>query len=145
MSSLPADVVALISEHGLGLVFANVLIEQLGVPLPAVPTLVVAGALAADGHLSAPAAFGLAFLACSIGDTTWYVGGRYYGRRTLRMLCRISLSPDSCVRQTETRFGQWGGLTLVIAKFVPGLFFHQLRLATRHKRHCAPPRQGWGA
>jgi membrane protein DedA with SNARE-associated domain/rhodanese-related sulfurtransferase len=121
MSTLSADVVTLISQHGLAVVFVNVLLTQLGVPLPAAPTLIVAGALAANGQLSAPAAFGLAFLATSIGDTAWYVGGRYYGRSTLRILCRISLSPDSCVRQTELRFGQWGGLTLVVAKFVPGL------------------------
>jgi membrane protein DedA with SNARE-associated domain/rhodanese-related sulfurtransferase len=121
MSSLIADVVPLITEHGLTVVFVNVLLTQLGVPVPAVPTLIIAGALAASGHLSAPTAFGLAFLATSIGDTAWYIGGRYYGRGTLRMLCRISLSPDSCVRQTELRFGQWGSLTLVVAKFVPGL------------------------
>ena len=115
------EIVRLITQHGLALVFANVLLEQIGLPLPAIPTLVIAGALAADGKLSALALFGVAFIGCLIGDTLWYIAGRFYGRRVMRLLCRISLSPDSCVRQTEYQFGRWGGLTLVFAKFIPGL------------------------
>jgi membrane protein DedA with SNARE-associated domain/rhodanese-related sulfurtransferase len=111
----------LIARHGLALIFANVLLEQLGVPLPAIPTLIVAGALAVDGTLSAPAVFGVAFAASMVGDSAWYVAGRLYGRRVMTILCRISLSPDSCVRQTENHFERWGGLTLVLGKFIPGL------------------------
>src|SRR5689334_23011987 len=85
------------------------------------PTLIVAGALVADGQFSALAVFGAAFAACVIGDTLWYAAGVYYGRRVISLLCRISVSPDSCVRQTESRFSDWGRLTLVVAKFVPGL------------------------
>jgi len=111
----------LIERHGLALVFANVLLEQVGLPIPAVPTLIVCGALAAEGRISAAAALGLAFLACTIGDGLWFVAGRFYGRRVLRFLCGISLSPDSCVRQTQTQFERWGGVALVAAKFIPGL------------------------
>ena len=111
----------LIAEYGLALVFANVLLEQLGLPIPAVPTLVVAGALAAEGELSPLAVFGLAFVACMIGDAVWFLAGRRYGRRVMAFLCRVSLSPDSCVRQTEFRFERWGRLTLVLSKFIPGL------------------------
>jgi membrane protein DedA with SNARE-associated domain/rhodanese-related sulfurtransferase len=111
----------LVAEYGLALVFANVLLEQLGLPIPAVPTLVVAGALAAEGELSPLAVFGLAFVACMIGDAVWFLAGRRYGRRVMTFLCRVSLSPDSCVRQTEFRFERWGRLTLVLSKFIPGL------------------------
>jgi len=111
----------LVAEYGLALVFANVLLEQLGLPIPAVPTLVVAGALAAEGELSSFAVFGLAFVACMIGDAIWFLAGRRYGRRVMAFLCRVSLSPDSCVRQTEFRFERWGRLTLVLSKFIPGL------------------------
>jgi membrane protein DedA with SNARE-associated domain/rhodanese-related sulfurtransferase len=111
----------LILQYGLALIFANVLAERVGLPLPAMPTLIFAGALAAVGKLSAFAVFGVAVAACIIGDTLWYAAGMYYGRRVISLLCRISVSPDSCVRQTENRFSQWGRLTLVIAKFVPGL------------------------
>ena len=111
----------LITRYGLALVFANVLIQQLGLPIPAAPTLIVAGALATGGHFSAPAIFGVAFIACAISDATWYAAGRLYGRRLMTLLCQISLSPDSCVRHAEYRFERWGSFTLVLAKFVPGL------------------------
>ena len=111
----------LIEQYGLALVFVNVLLERAGLPLPATPTLLVCGALAATGRLSAWSIFALAVIACIIGDTLWYAAGRFYGRQVMAFLCRVSLSPDSCVRTTENRFERWGRLTLVIAKFVPGL------------------------
>ncbi len=111
----------LIAQYGLVLIFTNVLAERVGLPLPAMPTLILGGALAAIGKLSAIDVFAVAFIACVIGDTLWYAAGVFYGRRVIRLLCRISISPDSCVRQTENRFAQWGRLTLVFAKFVPGL------------------------
>src|SRR6266702_3873959 len=111
----------LIAQYGLALVFANVLLEQLGLPIPAVPALVVAGALSAAGEFSPLAVFGVAFVACMMGDAVWYLAGRRYGRRVMTLLCRLSLSPDSCVRQTEFRFERWGKLTLVLSKFFPGL------------------------
>jgi membrane protein DedA with SNARE-associated domain/rhodanese-related sulfurtransferase len=113
--------VELITRYGPALVFANVLIQQIGLPIPALPTLVIAGALAADGNFSAFAIFRAAFIACAISDTFWYAAGRLYGRRVMKLLCRISLSPDSCVKQSEYRFRRWRGLTLLLAKFVPGL------------------------
>jgi membrane protein DedA with SNARE-associated domain/rhodanese-related sulfurtransferase len=111
----------LIAQYGLALVFVNVLLERAGLPLPATPTLLICGALAATGRLSAWAILWLAMLACIIGDTLWYVAGRYYGRRVMKFLCRVSLSPDTCVRTTENRFERWGRVTLILAKFVPGL------------------------
>src|SRR5437868_15098327 len=100
----------LIAQYGLALLFLNVLVEQIGLPLPAVPALILAGALAADGRLSAAAVLGVALVASSIGDMAWYVAGRLYGNRVMRLLCRISLSPDSCVRQSEAQFERWGQL-----------------------------------
>ena len=111
----------LIAQYGIALVFANVLLEQIGLPIPAIPTLIVAGALAAEGELSPSAIFGVAFAGCMIGDVLWYLAGRRYGRRVMTFLCRVSLSPDSCVRETEVRFERWGKLTLVLSKFIPGL------------------------
>lgn len=113
--------VGLITQYGLALVFANVLMQQMGLPIPAFPTLIVAGALAADGKISALALFSVAFIACAISDATWYTVGRLFGRRVMKLLCRISLSPESCVRQSEYLFHRWGNLTFVLAKFVPGL------------------------
>lgn len=110
----------LIVTYGLALVFANVLAEQLGLPIPALPTLVVAGALAAEGRFSAPLTLLLAVTASVIADLIWYELGRRQGSRILKTLCRISLSPDTCVRQTETYFERWGLPSLLFAKFIPG-------------------------
>ena len=109
------------APFGLGLLFLNVLLEQLGLPVPAVPTLLIAGALAADGRLPPLAVVTLAVAACLLGDGCWYAAGRLYGARVMRLLCRISLTPDVCVSQTQTSFERWGPAALVIAKFVPGL------------------------
>ena len=113
--------IGLITQYGLALIFANVLIQQMGLPIPVTPTLIVAGGLAADGGLSALAIFAVAFTACAISDVVWYVAGRLHGRGVMKLLCQISLSPDSCVRQSEYQFQRWGALALVLAKFVPGL------------------------
>src|SRR5260221_14225223 len=98
----------LVAEYGLALVFANVLLEQLGLPIPAVPTLIVAGALAAEGELSPLAVFGLPFVACMIGEAVWFLAGRRYGRRVMEFLFRVTLSPHSCVLQKVYRFDRWG-------------------------------------
>ena len=113
--------VGLITQYGSALVFANVLIAMFGLPIPVLPTLIVAGALAAEGEFSALAIFGVVFIAYAISDATWYAAGRLYGRRVMKLLCQISLSPDSCLRQSEHRLHPWGRITLVLAKFVPGL------------------------
>jgi membrane protein DedA with SNARE-associated domain/rhodanese-related sulfurtransferase len=115
------DLVPLLSQYGLAIVFANVLIEQIGVPVPAIPTLVIAGALAAEGKLSGPLVFAVAIAACSLADVAWYLAGRRFGNGVMKMLCRISLTPDFCVSETQARFERWGVNALVIAKFVPGL------------------------
>lgn len=115
------ELVRLTSQYGLLLVFAGVLLESLGLPLPAMPLVIVAGALAAQGSLSPFAVAAVALLAVLIGDICWYVAGRRFGSRVLKTLCRISLSPDSCVRQTETIYERWGGRMLLVARFVPGL------------------------
>lgn len=115
------EIIALIAQYGLLVVFVNVLVEQAGVPVPAVPSLVVAGALAASGELSIAGILLVALVGCLLGDLPWYWAGRYFGAGVMRALCRISLSRDSCLRQSEERFERWGGQVLVIAKFVPGL------------------------
>jgi membrane protein DedA with SNARE-associated domain len=106
--------------YGIPLIFVNVLLEQLGVPVPAVPALIVAGALSRDGELSSTHVLLAALFASLIADYIWFLLGRKFGYRILRTLCRISLSPDSCVRDTEARFERWGMKSLLIAKFIPG-------------------------
>ncbi|MGO9932272.1 MAG: rhodanese-like domain-containing protein [Steroidobacteraceae bacterium] len=110
-----------LSQYGLWAVVLNVFLNQIGLPLPAVPTLIVAGAIGASGQMPLAAVFSGAIAACVIADCGWYLVGQIYGIRVLKTLCRISLEPDSCVSQTQTRFERWGVNSLVIAKFIPGL------------------------
>lgn len=110
----------LIEQYGLLIVFVNVLVEQLGAPVPAYPTLIITGALAQTGQYSPAVLLALAVVAALIADYTWYLAGRRYGRHIMSRLCRISLSPDSCVRQTESIYLRWGARSLLVAKFIPG-------------------------
>lgn len=123
------------SPIGLSFVFLNVLLEQLGLPVPAVPTLVVAGAVAASGKMSGSALYALAVAACVIADSTWYTAGHRYGGRVMSLLCRVSLSPDSCVSQTQGAFERWGAKALLFAKFVPGLALIAPPLAGATRMH----------
>jgi membrane protein DedA with SNARE-associated domain/rhodanese-related sulfurtransferase len=114
------NLVWLITQYGLLIVTANVFVDQIGLPVPAMPTLILAGAIA-SGALGLTTLFAASVLACVVPDCVWFLVGRRYGMRVLKTLCRISLEPDSCVSQTQTRFERWGVNSLVIAKFVPGL------------------------
>ena len=110
----------LLQYYGLAFVFINVLALQAGLPVPAYPTLIVTGALASRGNFSLPELLATAVAASLIADLGWYSTGRKVGGPVLRTLCRISLSPDSCVRQTEAIFTRWGAQSLIVAKFIPG-------------------------
>jgi membrane protein DedA with SNARE-associated domain/rhodanese-related sulfurtransferase len=123
----------LVEQYGPALVFANVLAASLGLPVPAMPCLVLFGAMATM-H---PATVGtqiasvliLAIVATLIGDSAWYLAGRIYGGNTLKTLCKLSLSRDTCVKKTERFFGRWGVRVLAVAKFVPGLAIVSIPMA----------------
>ncbi|MGA9669679.1 MAG: rhodanese-like domain-containing protein [Terracidiphilus sp.] len=107
--------------YGYLLLFVWVFVEQLGIPLPATPVLLAAGALSAEHQISFPVAL-LAGVAASLtADTCWFHVGRRYGHHVLRLLCKLSMEPTICVRRTQDSFGRRRRFTLAIAKFVPGL------------------------
>ena len=109
-----------LQHYGLVVVFANVLLAQLGLPLPAYPVLVITGALSARGQYSVWLLLLVSIAASLIADLLWYLAGRRFGGGILKTLCRVSISPDSCVRQTESLFARWGVRSLAVAKFIPG-------------------------
>ena len=109
-----------LEQHGTLIVGFNVLLQQLGLPIPSVPTMMVAGALAAAGRINGVATFALCVLASLVADLLWFLAGRRFGYPVLRFLCKISLSPDTCVRETEGIFERWGVYSVVLSKFVPG-------------------------
>lgn len=111
----------LLHQYGYAFVLAAVLVEQVGVPIPAFAVLVVAGALVAQGALSAPLVLALAVVAALIGDYLWFQAGRSYGRRVVGLLCRLSIGSGDCVGRARASFGRFGLKALLVTRFVPGL------------------------
>jgi len=110
-----------LARHGYLVIVAWVAAEQGGIPVPALPMLLAAGALSAMGRMNPFAAVALAVFGSLLSDTSWYALGRLRGIKVLKLLCRISLEPDSCVRNTQGVFARYGARSLLVAKFVPGL------------------------
>lgn len=108
-------------RHGYWVLFIWVLAEQLGTPIPSIPVLLAMGALIGAGVRSFGSAMSLVFAAAIAADSVWYVLGRRKGHSVLKVLCRISIEPDSCVSSTRAWFNKVGAWALVTAKFVPGL------------------------
>lgn len=115
------ELLDLATRHGVSVVFLATLAARLGAPVPASAVLVVAGGLVAAGELSLAAVLAVAVLANVLGDGAWYYAGRRFGYRVMRLLCKVSMSPDSCVRRSESLITDWGGTSLLAAKFVPGV------------------------
>ncbi len=112
--------VHLIAVYGLLVVFVSVFLDQGGIPVPAYPPIIVTAALAVDHGQSVWPIVLVAAGAAVMADWLWYIGGRRLGAKLLRLMCRLSLSPDSCVLMTRGIYGRWGAPSLIVAKFVPG-------------------------
>jgi membrane protein DedA with SNARE-associated domain len=114
------EITGFLIRHGYLMLFALVFAEQVGLPLPAVPILLAAGALAGAGQLNFGLTILLALIASLLSDLLWYQIGRSRGSKVLNFLCRVSLEPDSCVRLAENTFTRYGPRSLLVAKFLPG-------------------------
>ena len=122
-------VISLIEHHGVLVVFLSVLLAQSGLPLPAFPTLMAAAALVTQNRYQVSEIILAGVAGSLIADLAWYWSGRRYGRRILGLLCKMSLSPDFCVSQTETAFTKVGPWSLPFAKFFPGLSIISVAMA----------------
>jgi membrane protein DedA with SNARE-associated domain/rhodanese-related sulfurtransferase len=107
-------------HHGYAVILVWVFAEQIGLPVPSLPLLLAAGALAGSHSLNFFACLVTAVFASVCADSVWYEMGRLKGIKVLQMLCKISLEPDSCVRKTEGLFSTQGANSLLLAKFFPG-------------------------
>lgn len=110
----------LLQQYGLLIVFMNAVLDQIGLPLPAYPTFLVTGSLIGVGKFGFASLLLTAVAGAVIADLFWFCAGRRYGTRVMAKLCRISLSPDSCVKQTETLYLKLGPSSLLFCKFIPG-------------------------
>jgi membrane protein DedA with SNARE-associated domain/rhodanese-related sulfurtransferase len=108
-------------DHAYAILFLWVLVEQLGIPIPSIPLMLTAGTLSATHRLSASSSLLAVVAACIVSDTAWYSLGRRYGNSVLRLLCKMSMEASTCVSKTEGYFTRRGPITLLFAKFVPGL------------------------
>jgi membrane protein DedA with SNARE-associated domain/rhodanese-related sulfurtransferase len=115
------DALEFLIKYGALVMLVALFIEQIGLPFPATPVLLVAGALVGAGKLHWISALGAAIVGSLVADLIWFYVGAFAGKRALKVLCRISMEPDSCVRRTENLFTRYGMPGLVGAKFVPGL------------------------
>ncbi len=115
------EILNLTRTHGSLVVLAAAFLEKIGLPVPALPFLVLAGCLVVDGPVSLSAALGAATLGALAADLAWFCVGRCYGRKALYFLCRLSLNPDSCAGRTEHYFRTRGTATILLSKLVPGM------------------------
>ena len=103
------------------ILWLNTLLHELGVPVPMTPTAMVAGARVVTGGVSPILLVLSIVVAMTLGNAAWFAAGRRYGSAVLKLLCRVSISPDTCVARTEGTFGRWGWSALVIGRFLPGV------------------------
>jgi membrane protein DedA with SNARE-associated domain len=109
------------AQHGYALTFALLLAEAIGLPFPAAIALVAAGAAVAARTLWGPYVLLAAITALLLGDTVQFWLGRYMGWALLGFLCRVSINPETCILRSAESFYKRGKITLVIAKFIPGV------------------------
>ncbi len=107
--------------YGYPLVFLAVLGENLGLPIPSFAVVLAAASLSAEMRFTLRGVATVSIVAALLGDVVWYILGRLRGRPILRVLCSLSLNPDSCVSRTENLFERHGLKSLLVAKFIPGL------------------------
>jgi membrane protein DedA with SNARE-associated domain len=115
------DLYLLMSRHGYALIFGLLLAEAVGLPFPAAIALVAAGAASGAHALWAPYALVVALVALLLGDSVQFFLGRYMGWALLGFLCRVSINPETCILRSAESFYKRGKITLVIAKFIPGI------------------------
>jgi len=103
------------------LLWLNTVVHELGIPLPLTPTALLAGAQVNEGGANALTLVLAITAGTLMGNSVWFAAGRLYGSRVLKALCRISLSPDTCVGRTELAFTKWGRWSMVFGHFIPGI------------------------
>lgn len=112
---------ALFEVHGLTAIFILLFAKRMGVPVPALPVLLLAGARGVQDGLFALQALLAASAAAILADELWFHAGRRYGRSMLALLCRLSLAPGHWIRTSERAFERRGAVAVLLAKFIPGV------------------------
>jgi len=114
------DITQFLTDFGGLAVFAVVFADQAGLPIPAPPVLLAAGALVAAGKLDPTLAVGMTVLAAMLADLLWFCLGRKGGGRALPLLSRWARSRNISFANAKTAVSRHGLWTLTAAKFLPG-------------------------
>jgi membrane protein DedA with SNARE-associated domain/rhodanese-related sulfurtransferase len=114
------SLIHVIEIYGLWVVFFSVLLDQGGLPTPSYAPMIVTAALATEAGQPLWPILLVGSIAALVADVAWFAGGRLYGAQLLRLMCRISLSPDSCVGTTRRIYEKFGAPSLMLAKYIPG-------------------------
>ena len=118
---MPAPWGPYLREYGYWAVFAALMLENAGLPVPGESVLMAAGALAGRGGLW----IGLVLLGAWAGAVAgWCLGtaiGRFGGRRLVLRYGRYVLLTEERLERAEGFFERYGGAVVVGARFMPGL------------------------
>ena len=121
MEAALADAGAFLAEYGYIVLFVWFFADQAALPIPSIPLLVAAGALAAGGEISLAGVIAVTTVASLLADSLWFLLGKRGGARAIGYVCKLSLEPDSCVTATRSAFSRLGPAALIVAKYLPGV------------------------
>ncbi len=121
MEGLLDTALALLATHGYVIVLLWMFADQAALPIPSIPLLIAAGAVAATGQLDLGLVIAAATVGCLLGDLLWYALGRFRGQQAIGLVCKLAIEPDSCASTTRRAFTRFGPATLLIAKYLPGV------------------------
>lgn len=112
---------ALFIQYGYWLVFAGILLDNAGLPIPGELVLMAFGALVRTGHVDAGLGLLVATTAAMSGDSAAYWIGRLGGDRLLDTYCRVTLGSGKCVRRATAFYRLHGSAAVVLGRFVIGV------------------------
>jgi membrane protein DedA with SNARE-associated domain len=115
------DISGIVARYGVTAVFLFTFLENVGLPIPAFPVLMLAGAYASTQHAYFSPIVGAAALGALVADGIWYFIGRWRGKGVLTHLCRMAFNPDACLERSVDGFHRRKAATILFAKFLPGV------------------------
>jgi membrane protein DedA with SNARE-associated domain len=112
---------ALFVQYGYAIVFAAILLDNAGLPIPGELLLLLFGAVARTGDLDLGLGLLVAWAAALSGDTIGYWLGRLTGDGVLRIYCRMTLGSGRCIHKALGYYERYGKATVVAGRFVMGV------------------------
>lgn len=109
------------ARYGYGAVFAGVMFENAGLPVPGESVLLFGGFLAHEGTLNLKWVIALAIAGAIVGDNLGYLAGRYGGVKLLRRMRGHAFLTERRFDQAESAILRYGAWAVFGARFITGL------------------------